>query len=262
MKRIIIILGIIIIVLLGVLLFVPAAKGPTVPGNASSSTPPIVSSDGHVAVLNLRSNDAVSSPLAVSGTVTGGGWFFEASFPVKVIDADGTVLGQGPAQAQGDWMTTGTVPFSATILFSKPHSVTGTVVFAKDNPSGMPQNDLSLTIPISFVKQAAAAGNVTVSGKVVLGPTCPVERIPPDPACAPKPYQTTISVIKVGSPSGAPFKTVQTDASGDFSVSLPTGLFALQPSGGSPYPRCGTSEITVPSTGLAGITLNCDTGIR
>lgn len=32
--------------------------------------------------------------------------------------------------------------------------------------------------------------NSGVRGAVVLGPTCPAERIPPDPTCAPKPYAT------------------------------------------------------------------------
>ena len=80
----------------------------------------------------------------------GGGWFFEASFPVKVVDADGIVLGQGQAQAQGDWMSTGTVPFVASISFATPYSATGTIVLAKDNPSGMLQNDLPLRVPVAF----------------------------------------------------------------------------------------------------------------
>src|ERR1035437_9718286 len=38
-----------------------------------------------------------------------------------------------------------------------------------------------------------------ISGTVLLGPTCPVERIPPDPQCAPKPYSTSINILKSGS---------------------------------------------------------------
>jgi Immunoglobulin-like domain of bacterial spore germination len=153
-----VILGIIIIVLLGVLIFYnPVAKAPTQSGNGGADTGtstapggPVVSSDGRVAVTSPAANGHVHSPLTITGTVTGGGWFFEASFPVKVLDADGTVLGIGTAQAQGDWMTTDTVPFSATVSFVAPQDATGTVVLSKDNPSGDPAKDLSLSIPVKF----------------------------------------------------------------------------------------------------------------
>src|SRR5437764_398930 len=35
-----------------------------------------------------------------------------------------------------------------------------------------------------------------VNGQVLLGPTCPVERIPPDPQCAPKPYSTLVTIFR------------------------------------------------------------------
>ena len=76
----------------------------------------------------------VQSPLVVSGSARGS-WYFEASFPVKILDANGQVLGQVPAKAQGDWMTTDFVPFQATLQFATSTTETGSVVFQKDNPS-------------------------------------------------------------------------------------------------------------------------------
>lgn len=102
----------------------------------------------------------------------------------------------------------------------------------------------------------------TVEGSVTLSPTCPVERIPPDPACAPRPYATTIQVIKVGSPQGAPFATTKSDSKGKYSIILPAGDYALQPTGGNPLPRCETKEVTVKSTVVLNVDLSCDTGIR
>ncbi len=147
LKIIVAVFAVMIVLLLGILLIAQPAKGPTVFGA------PAVSSDGHLRVDSPRENDLVNSPVSVSGAVTGGGWYFEASFPVKILDGDGTNLGQGPAQAQGEpgaWMTTGTVPFAGSISFATPKYATGTIVFAKDNPSGLPQNDLELRLPVRF----------------------------------------------------------------------------------------------------------------
>src|SRR6185436_9263163 len=100
MKKVTIVLAVIIVVLLGVLIFVAPSKAPEVtpPGGVATSTVgsgALTSSDGHVQVTAPHAQDVITSPVSITGTVTGGGWFFEASFPVKVLDANGTVLGQG-----------------------------------------------------------------------------------------------------------------------------------------------------------------------
>ena len=94
----------------------------------------------------------ISNPVTVAGKARGN-WYFEASFPVQIVDEDGTILGSAPAQAQGapgGWMTGEYVPFSAQISFSKPKGKTGKVIFKKDNPSGDPARDDSVSIPIVF----------------------------------------------------------------------------------------------------------------
>lgn len=91
----------------------------------------------------------VGSPLTVTGQARGT-WYFEASFPVTVRDANDQLLGTGVAQAQGDWMTTEFVPFQATVNFSASSTPTGFVVLHKDNPSGLPENDAQVRIPIRF----------------------------------------------------------------------------------------------------------------
>ena len=98
----------------------------------------------------------ISSPFIVSG-VAKGLWYFEASFPVILTDWDGRIIAQVPAQAQGDWMTTDYVPFSAEIKFVKPENPTnqeyakrGFLIFKKDNPSGLPEHDDAREIPVVF----------------------------------------------------------------------------------------------------------------
>jgi hypothetical protein len=36
------------------------------------------------------------------------------------------------------------------INFSKPKGKTGSIIFKKDNPSGLPANDDSISIPVNF----------------------------------------------------------------------------------------------------------------
>ena len=84
-----------------------------------------------------------------------GNWFFEASFPIVVVDWDGRIIGNGIATAKDEWMTEKFVPFEGTITFEKPAGAEerlkrGAVIFRRDNPSGLPQNDAALEIPVYF----------------------------------------------------------------------------------------------------------------
>ena len=96
-----------------------------------------------------RPNELIKSPLVIEGRARGN-WYFEASFPVKIIDGNGNVLATAPAQAQGEWMTTEFVPFRVEISFPEPATEKGMLVLEKDNPSGLPGNADELRIPIRF----------------------------------------------------------------------------------------------------------------
>jgi hypothetical protein len=103
-------------------------------------------------MINVTSTipfQTISSPLTVTGEAKGP-WYFEASFPVQILDMNNNVLAAVPAQAQGDWMTTNFVPFTATLTFTGVSGQPGMIVFKKDNPSGLPQNEASISIPIIF----------------------------------------------------------------------------------------------------------------
>lgn len=92
----------------------------------------------------------ITSPLTVVGEARGT-WYFEASFPYELQDAGGNTIAQGPVQAQADWMTEDFVPFSVSITFPpQPAGSKGTLILKKDNPSGLPQNEDELEIPITF----------------------------------------------------------------------------------------------------------------
>ena len=107
-----------------------------------------------IKVSKPQQNQEVQSPLIVEGEARGT-WFFEASFPVKLLDANGNVIATHFAQAQGDWMTEDFVPFKAQIEFEKPATDTGVLILEKDNPSGLPENDAKIEIPVRFDNQSA-----------------------------------------------------------------------------------------------------------
>jgi hypothetical protein len=107
----------------------------------------------------------------------------------------------------------------------------------------------------------ASSPEGSVRGQVFLGPACPVERVPPEPGCAPRPYQTSVTISRnIETPEN--FMTVDNDVSGMFSVSLPAGEYVLHPVGGSPYPRCDEKLVDIVAGRTDDITINCDTGIR
>jgi hypothetical protein len=144
-----------LIIIAAVILFILPGKtsAPTTTGQQATTTVPaenlVAQIPNTVVVSAPYINAKVSSPLTISGTARG--WYFEASFPVEIRNASGTIIGQGPAQAQGDWMTSDFVPFVATISFpAQPKGSSGTIILRKDNPSGLPENDQSLSIPVTF----------------------------------------------------------------------------------------------------------------
>lgn len=107
------------------------------------------------------------------------------------------------------------------------------------------------------------AGNGGVSGVVLLSPICPVEHLPPDPACAPRPYKTSLYIrSKV---NGTVYRPVPTNVKGAFNLSLTPGSYLLRVAksrNGSIYPRCSDLIVIVVGKKTLHVTMNCDTGIR
>jgi hypothetical protein len=102
-----------------------------------------------VVVYTPTSNNQLTSPVVVMGEAPGN-WSFEASFPVKLLDSKGNQIAQAPAHLLGDWMTDKLVPFSVTLTFVTTTKGDGTLLLQKDNPSGLPTNDDTVSIPIKL----------------------------------------------------------------------------------------------------------------
>lgn len=109
-----------------------------------------------VSLIEPREGAEVTSPLKISGEARGY-WFFEASFPVILVNWDGLIIAQGIATAQDTWMTEEMVPFTAELTFENPVPTgaqdfmkNGTLILQRDNPSGLPEHDAAVEVPVRF----------------------------------------------------------------------------------------------------------------
>ncbi len=135
---------------------------PTIPKETPEPTPPPTATTTFPEIEVMRISQ---EPLANGAVIEGrapGNWFFEASFPILLTDNKGNTLAEAIAQAEGDWMTTALVPFHATLHFTPPSSASGTLVFKKDNPSGLPEHDASIEKPVSILVGEKAASDATM----------------------------------------------------------------------------------------------------
>lgn len=151
MEKKYILIGLVVLVVLAgaYMFFTRSANAPTVSEGAPSSGTfsYINSSKDLIAVESPKPGEAVGQAFSISGTARGY-WFFEGSFPVEVQDGNGTVLSVAVAQAEGDWMTEAFVPFKAQVSLSAPYTGQAILVLKKDNPSGEPQNEASVSFPV------------------------------------------------------------------------------------------------------------------
>lgn len=107
-----------------------------------------------ITVQSPLPNDLVTSPLEIRGAARGT-WFFEATFPIVLVNWDGLIIAEGYAEATENWMAEEYVPYRATLEFENPgweddFSKRGSLILQKSNPSGLPENDDALEIPVRF----------------------------------------------------------------------------------------------------------------
>jgi len=135
-----------------------------------------------------RPNQIIQSPLIVTGEARGY-WFFEASFPVVLTDWDDKIIAQGIATAKSEWMTSEFVPFEAMITFTvdkNAYSNKGTLILRKDNPSGLPEHDDALEVPVVFSGSTGLPRACTQEAKICpdgsavgrTGPNCEFAECP------------------------------------------------------------------------------------
>jgi len=106
-------------------------------------------SSSDIVAFSPKIGETVKSPVTIEGQAKGT-WFFEAVFPIKIVDENGKELATGHGTATSDWMTENFVPFTAEINFDPGTALKGNIVLQNDNPSGMPEKSKQIQIPVNF----------------------------------------------------------------------------------------------------------------
>jgi hypothetical protein len=102
--------------------------------------------DSNVTVMSPDLTQPLKSPVTIHGKVSGA-FFSEGVFPVVLLDSRGEEIARSLAQAEGEWMTVDPVPFTAELSFTASDTA-AQLVFQKDNPSGLPENDRSQSFAV------------------------------------------------------------------------------------------------------------------
>ncbi len=268
MKKTYIFLGIIIVIVAVTGYFAWQAGNSETPGtnpepvatsttatSTATTTPPTTSGDlilgvgktGAVGALNLTFNKLVQDsrcPIDVQCIQAG-------SVTVNVTMTDGV-------KSETKNMASDEVPY----VFNRYYKISISDVSPnRKSQVEIPARDYVITFHVekSTVAIPPPVVQGVVMGIVTLSPTCPVERNPPDPNCAPKPYQTTVTIL--GVTSGKTIATTQTKTDGTFMVTIPFGDYIARATGAAVYPRCQDTNFTLQGANQA-ISISCDTGIR
>lgn len=102
-----------------------------------------------IVVDTPRIGNEIISPVTIRGEARGT-WFFEGSFPLRIVDEEGVELGRAIATSTKSWMTEDFIPFEAKLDFDVDAGQKGQIILEKENPSGLPENDKSLSIEVFF----------------------------------------------------------------------------------------------------------------
>jgi len=110
------------------------------------------------------------------------------------------------------------------------------------------------------VPEPATESGSGVRGIVMIGPTCPVQKVPDDGSCADKPFETDLRISTKG---GTPVKRFRSGADGRFTVALIPGTYVIgQPPGAPNVPSSQDQEFFVRADAWTDVTVKFDSGIQ
>jgi hypothetical protein len=139
------------ILLLAALAATLAACSPAPTTTATTQSPvrtAVAPSDTNLASITSPMMGAQSkSPLVVTG-IAPNNWYFEASFPARLVDLNNQVLAEAPAQAQTDWTVQGPVAFKAALSFVVLTETHATLVLQEDMPGENNPSPREVRIPV------------------------------------------------------------------------------------------------------------------
>jgi hypothetical protein len=96
----------------------------------------------------------------------------------------------------------------------------------------------------------------------IAGPSCPVETVPPDPGCAPRPVAA--AMIDVRDATGGSVTRGTTDLAGTAFLEVPPGAYrvSIQDAGDGYMTAPDAQDVEVGAEAVASVTFVYDTGIR
>lgn len=92
----------------------------------------------------------VVPPVVVAGSAPGG-WYFEATFPLRLTSPDGRSIADSFATARGDWMTGEQVPYRGVLRPAAGAAAGGgdaILLLERANASGLPEHDAEVRSPL------------------------------------------------------------------------------------------------------------------
>lgn len=173
--------------------------------------------------------------------------------PIQIFLAALIVIGVGALVTQKLW-----VP-SVVTQINKQDTATGVVPVNNDGTGTYTTTTTTVTSTTTTPRPGKVATGV--EGIVKIGPTCPVEKIPADPACADKPYPTTLVIAStiMGRQGGI---LVKTDDKGYFSLAMAPGTYTLRAQSTANIPSLAQMTFTVVAGKLTSVNPVFDSGIR
>jgi hypothetical protein len=103
----------------------------------------------------------------------------------------------------------------------------------------------------------SAVATGTLTGRVIAGPTCPVER--PGHPCPPRPVSATVQAKTY---TGRTVASTHTDKDGRYRLKVPVGTYTIVAVTPKPFPRCSPVSVAVSANHETRAGISCDTGIR
>ena len=140
-------LAVIIVVLVGILFWPKQHSSQVKPVIVEEKVKPI----SGIVIDTPKENEAISSPLKITGSVSGNGWSgFESQVgTVILVDDSGKEISKLGFLMAKDW-TQNPAYFEASLDFTAPLSGSGSLLFMNENPSGDADKDKTYTLPVQF----------------------------------------------------------------------------------------------------------------
>ena len=154
------------------------------------------------------------------------------------------------------------VMIGATILVAGCSAVHVAGASTSPSPSESPTPSTSTSAPASSSAAPSASASVKtgIRGTATAGPVCPVERVPPDAGCAPRPVIG--ATVDVRDADGKQVAQAHTGSDGTFLVAVPPGTYTVSAEATTGIMHAPAAQSVTVTDGVALVELRYDTGIR